>query len=86
MMKAKLTIGGPIGLHARPAAGFVRESERFRSDVRLTKDGMKVNGKSILAILTLSAEAGSEVLLEVSGEDEQQAFAMLKEKLEHCDT
>jgi phosphocarrier protein len=86
MVKEKVVIGGPVGLHARPAADFVRESERFRSDIRLSKDGMRVNGKSILAILTLAAEAGSTVLLEASGPDEAQALAVLKKRLEQSET
>lgn len=86
MVKEKVVIGGPVGLHARPAADFVRESERFRSDIRLSKDGMRVNGKSILAILTLAAEAGSTVLLEASGPDEAQALVVLKRRLEQSET
>lgn len=85
MKKANVVIGGPVGLHARPAAEFVRIAERFRCDVRLTKDGMRVNAKSILAILTLAAEAGSEVVLEVNGADEHEAFEQLKHKLENSE-
>ena len=86
MMKAKVIIGGPVGLHARPAADFVRAAERFESEIRLIKDGVRVNGKSILAILTLAAEKGSEVALEVEGKDEHEAFHVLKAKLEANDT
>jgi phosphocarrier protein HPr len=86
MTKARIVVGGPVGLHARPAAIFVRAAERFASDIRLVKDGMRVNGKSILAILTLAAERGSEIVLEVNGSDEQEAFEVLKRKLEDCDT
>jgi phosphotransferase system HPr (HPr) family protein len=85
MMKAAITVGGPVGLHARPAAAFVREAEKYRSEVRLTKDGMRVNAKSILALLTLAAETGSSVVLEVWGEDEAQAFEALRSRLEHCE-
>jgi len=81
MIREEITIGGPVGLHARPAAEFVKLAERFKSRVRLAKDGIWVNGKSILAILTLAAEKGSLVILEVSGEDEAEAFPVLKEKL-----
>ncbi|MEO0009069.1 MAG: HPr family phosphocarrier protein [candidate division WOR-3 bacterium] len=81
MIREEVVIGGPVGLHARPAAEFVKLAERFKSRVRLAKDGIWVNGKSILAILTLAAEKGSTVILEVSGEDEAEAFAVLKEKL-----
>lgn len=86
MKKGSIVVGGPVGLHARPAAEFVRIAERFRSDVRLTKDGMKVNAKSILALLTLAAESGCEVVLEVSGLDEAEAFEQLKHKLENSET
>ena len=85
MTRAKITIGGSVGLHARPAASFVRASEQFSSEVRLVKDGMRVNGKSILAILTLAAERGSEVVLEVDGDDEHEAMDVLKVKLENTD-
>jgi phosphocarrier protein len=85
MLKAKVVIGGVVGLHARPASDFVRLSERYSSEIRLTKDGMRVNGKSILAILTLAASKGSVVVLEVNGEDERDAFELLKLKLETLD-
>ncbi len=81
MIRAEVVIGGPVGLHARPAAEFVRLAEKFKSQVRLAKNGIWVNGKSILAILTLAAEKGSVVVLEVNGVDENEAFPVLKEKL-----
>ncbi len=81
MTKARIKVGGSVGLHARPAANFVRAAERFNSDVRLVKDGMRVNAKSILAILTLAAERGSEVVLEIDGDDETEAMEVLKTKL-----
>lgn len=82
MLRGTVTITKEVGLHARPAADFVREAERFLSAVRLAKDGMWVNGKSILAILTMAAEKGSEIVIEVDGPDEQQALAALRAKLE----
>ncbi|MEO0073555.1 MAG: HPr family phosphocarrier protein [candidate division WOR-3 bacterium] len=86
MRRGTVIIGGPVGLHARPAAEFVRTAERYRSKVRLAKDGVWVNGKSILAILTLAAEQGSQVTLEVDGPDEDQAFDELKQRLEVNDS
>jgi len=86
MKKATVTIGGPVGLHARPAADFVRAAEQFRSEVWVIKDGMRVNGKSILALLTLAAERGSSVVLEADGSDEGEAVVALKVKLESNDT
>jgi phosphocarrier protein HPr len=85
MLKGKVTIGGVVGLHARPASDFVQLAERYSSEIRLVKDGMRVNGKSILAILTLAASKGSVVVLEVQGEDERGAFELLKQKLETLD-
>jgi len=82
MLRCKVVISGPVGLHARPAAEFVREAEKYRSRVRLAKDGVWVNGKSILSILTLAAESGSDVTLEVNGPDEEEALAALRTKLE----
>ncbi|MGQ9708661.1 MAG: HPr family phosphocarrier protein [bacterium] len=81
MIKEEIIVGGPVGLHARPVAEFVKVAERFKSRVRLSKDGIWVNGKSILAILSLAAEKGSVVTLEVTGEDEAEAFKTLKERL-----
>lgn len=86
MLKAKVVIGGVVGLHARPASDFVQLAERYSSEIRLTKDGMRVNGKSILALLTLAASKGSVVVLEVQGEDERDAFELLKRKLETLDS
>jgi len=81
MITEKIIIKNEVGLHARPASEFVRIAERYSASVRLCKDGIWVNGKSILAILTLAAEKGSEVILEVKGKDESTAFRALKSVL-----
>jgi phosphocarrier protein len=78
MITEKIIIMNEVGLHARPASEFVRIAERYSSGVRLCKDGIWVNAKSILAILTLAAEKGSEVILEVKGKDEAVAFPALR--------
>ncbi len=85
MVSGKAVITGDVGLHARPAADFVRLAEKYESKVRLAKDGMWVNGKSILAILTLAAEQGTELVVEVTGPDEQEAFEALKARLEQSE-
>jgi phosphocarrier protein len=82
MISEKLIIKNEVGLHARPAAQFVKAAEHYKSSVRLCKDNIWVNGKSVLGILTLAAEHGSEVILEVSGLDENEAFNELKGVLE----
>ena len=82
MITEKLIIKNEVGLHARPAAQFVKIAERYKSNVRLCKDGIWVNGKSVLGILTLAAEHGCEIIIEVTGPDEQTAFIELKGVLE----
>ena len=69
------------GMHARPASVFVREAARFLSEVRLTADGVTVNGKSIMGILMLALGPGSEVELQITGSDENEALTALVEVL-----
>lgn len=64
-----ITIKSQQGLHARPAALFVQIANKYNSNVSISKAGEKVNGKSIMGILTLGAEHGSTVTVEVDGED-----------------
>ena len=77
MIKKKVIIINKLGLHARAAVKFVNMSNRFVSSVRIEKDGNKVDGKSILGILTLAAVQGSEITLIVSGKDEKEALEAL---------
>ena len=65
------------GLHARPAAEFVKLANTFRSTVRVGHAGREVNGKSILGILTLGISQGTTVVVTVDGEDETVAFDAL---------
>jgi phosphotransferase system HPr (HPr) family protein len=70
------------GLHARPAAEFVRIASKFKSSIVVEHEGMSVNGKSIMGLLMLGLYTGSEVKIIVSGEDEEEAFKSLMELLE----
>lgn len=81
MLREKVKVEIEIGLHARPAAEFVKIAERFKSKIRVCKDGIWVNGKSILSLLTLAAERGSELILEADGIDEKEAIEALKKFL-----
>ncbi len=65
------------GLHARPAAMFVKAASRFRSEIWVTKDDDEVNGKSIMGLMMLAAEFDSEVEVRAEGEDEQAAMEEL---------
>ena len=85
MKKEKITILNENGLHALPASRFVKQAEKFKSDITITKGEVKVSGKSIMGILTLACEKGSAVLLTADGVDEKEAFAVLKKILEGQD-
>jgi phosphotransferase system HPr (HPr) family protein len=78
MVREKVRLNIEIGLHARPAAEFVKIAEKFKSKIRVCKDGIWVNGKSILSLLTLAAEKGSELIIEADGPDENEALKALK--------
>ncbi len=79
MLKKKITIKNKLGMHARAAVKFVNMANRFSSSVRIEKDGNEIDGKSILGILTLAAVQGTEIILKVSGKDEDRALKALLE-------
>ena len=65
------------GMHARPAAEFVKLAGRFRAEIRVEKDGLQVNGKSIMGVLMLAAEHGSRLRVVARGEDADDALDAL---------
>lgn len=67
------------GMHARPAAEFVKLAGRFRAQVRVARESLEVDGKSIMGVLMLAAEQGAELRLTVSGEDAAEAVEALVE-------
>jgi phosphocarrier protein len=79
MLKKKITIKNKLGMHARAAVKFVNVANRFKSSIRVEKDGNEIDGKSILGILTLAAVQGTEIILKVSGKDEDRALSALLE-------
>jgi phosphocarrier protein len=85
MIKETITILNENGLHALPASRFVKMAERFVCDIEMIKDGIKVDGRSIMGILTLACEKGSKVILMCSGKDEHEAFTVLRKILEGQD-
>jgi phosphocarrier protein HPr len=76
------TIRNRLGLHARAAALLVKTANRFVSEVTLEKDGLEVNGKSIMGILMLAASKGSKITLKVNGKDSAQAIQVLGKLIE----
>ncbi len=71
-----------LGLHARAAAQLVQTANRFKSEVLVEKDGMEVNGKSIMGVLTLAAAKGSEIQVSVEGDDCEAALTALAKVIE----
>ncbi len=68
-----------LGLHARPAAAFVKLAGRFKAEVLVEKDGLEVNGKSIMGVLMLAAEHGSRLRIQASGSDAEEAVEALSD-------
>jgi phosphocarrier protein HPr len=77
VMTETVTIVNQLGLHARAAARFVQLAGRFRSKVRVTRDGRQVDGKSIMGILLLAAAKGAVVTISADGIDEADALQSL---------
>jgi len=82
MQQAKVLVQHEAGLHARPAAQFVKLAKQFQSNVTLTCNGKTVNAKSIVLVLTLAVNKGMEVELKVEGEDEKEALSSLVQMVE----
>ncbi|MFY0544062.1 HPr family phosphocarrier protein [Brevibacillus sp. H7] len=82
MLRKTFIIQNPTGLHARPATLFVQKATSFPCEVNVIKGTKKVNGKSIMGLMTLSAAKGDEITLEVSGEQEEKAMEELGKLLE----
>jgi phosphocarrier protein len=84
-VEQNIVVNNPHGLHARPASVFVQIANKFDSSVRLEKDGEVVDGKSIIAILSLGVNKGMSLRVVVDGSDAKEAFAELKNFLEKED-
>ena len=77
-VRKKIVVKNKLGLHARPAALFVQTANKFDSHIVVEKDNERVNGKSIMGILTLGAERGSSIIIEAEGEDADTAMSDLE--------
>ncbi len=76
--KRTVIVKNKQGLHARPAALFVQLANKFDSSITISKDDQQVNGKSIMGILMLAAEKGSEIIIVAEGDDAPQALDALE--------
>ena len=72
------TVSNKLGIHARPAAMFVKTANRFNCEIFVEKDGEKVNGKSIMGLMMLAAGPGSKLTVSALGQDASQALAELE--------
>jgi phosphocarrier protein len=79
MRKKELLIENKLGLHARAAAQIVKSASAYASKIILSKDDLDVDGKSIMGIMMLAAAKGSTVMVQVHGDDEDQALAGLEQ-------
>ena len=82
MISKKFVLNNADGLHARAAALFVREANKFASDINLEAHNDKVNGKSIIGIMSLGAFIGEEISIEAEGVDEEEAVERLARLVE----
>ena len=80
-VEKEIVIMNKLGLHARPAALFVRIASKYSSDLNILKNGEKVNGKSIMTVLTLEAHQHTTIHLEAEGTDAQEMIDELEELL-----
>jgi phosphocarrier protein len=73
MIEKTVKIVNKAGLHTRPAATVVKMAAKYKCEFFISRDGMSINGKSIIGVMTLAAEEGAELILSFNGEDEEQA-------------
>ena len=78
-IEKEITIINRLGLHARPAAMFVRIASRYRSEVWVAKEGEQINGKSIMGLMMLAAGQGSKLTIRCEGADADKVMAELEE-------
>ena len=74
MMERTVAIVNKNGLHARPAAEIVKLSSKFKSEITIVRDDLEVNGKSIMGVMMLAAEFGSNIVVRANGDDAEAAI------------
>ena len=74
MVSEKMTIINKLGLHMRPAGTFVQAMSKFESDVTILFNGKKINGKSVMQVMTSAIKCGAEIEVQCSGPDEEETL------------
>lgn len=82
MIEFEVKVINRAGLHTRPAAMVVKLTSKYKSEVFIEKDGIRINGKSIIGVMTLAAEIGSQLSFQIEGNDENEMATELKELFE----
>jgi phosphocarrier protein HPr len=82
-IEKEITIINRLGLHARPAAMFVRIASRYRSEVWVAKEGEEINGKSIMGLMMLAAGQGSKLTIRCEGPDAGKVMEELEELIQN---
>ena len=79
MIEKEVIVTNRAGLHTRPASMIVRKASQFKAEFFIQKDGYEINGKSIIGVMTLAAEQGATLTLQLDGDDEEAAAEALAE-------
>ncbi len=79
----ELAIRNQYGIHARPAAIFVKTASKYEAEVTVEKDKVRVSGKSIMGLMTMEASCGSKIKITAEGTDASQAVDELQKLVEH---
>lgn len=77
MVSERVTIINPTGLHARPASVFVKEANKFKSDIAIVSGEKRINAKSIVKLMSTALKTGTAITIEADGEDEREAVRAL---------
>jgi phosphocarrier protein HPr len=82
MIKSSISINNKLGLHARASAKLSKLAGSFKSDIHISRNGRRVNAKSIMGVMMLAAGMGTEIEIDADGADEQQAVEALRGLIE----
>ena len=85
MVEKLFVVKNETGLHARPASLFVQKAAKYKSTIKVKKDGKEANAKSIISVLSLGASFGSEISIIADGPDAEEAVAGLVELLDNLE-
>lgn len=83
MYRAEVVLNNEVGLHARPASLLVKESTKYKSDIKIIKEGKEYNAKSIMAIISMGANKGTKLTITAEGVDEKEVVLSLKDLIEN---